>query len=484
MKKIVYTIATIIFIQCANPVGPTGGDKDITPPVLLKTKIESENSTKKITLIFDENINTKGSIILSPITNKKNIEINKHRNTIWFNVPKETNSISLSDIISDVNENNPGRYKSIILGNDSLKYVFNFKSFNPTKDKIKSYALIDSFMYYGDNSRKGKIEIEGLKNQTQFIYTFNDLNNNDRYDNNEDQYIQLIQGNQLAQIRDSIKDTSTIYIYPPKLKEIKKYHLQKEGVSIYTQVPKFFIQSEKIKQQLYFLEHLDSMIIHTSDTSYLENALQNNYQDVKFIEAKIDIKPSKKYDIKIGQFEKDTLIQFEFNLGLYIEKIQKGEITLKNKKELEIIKNIKGPNTDIYKGSEIELFEKSIKNPTFINLWNTTKRDSVIKKIKIKLGKTTIKNNNKNKNLKIKFYNEGKTIAVEHLKEGNNDYYLPTGNYKYSIWQDINNNGEIDTENDLNECIHKREKILYESIIEYLKETSVNSKLDNIIIVE
>jgi len=484
MKKILYIVSIALFSHCANPVGPTGGDKDIHPPKLIKTKIITENNTKKITLIFDENINTKGSLLLSPITIKKNIEINKHRNTIWFNVPIETNSISLGDVITDVNENNLGRYPFIVLGSDSQKYVFNYKSSNPTKDKIKSYSKIDSFLYYGDNTKKGRIGIEGMKKQSQYIYTFNDLNNNDKYDINEDSYIKRINANQLFNPSDSIKDTTTIIIYPSVLKEIKKSHQNKSGISIYTQIPKYFIQKETLKENIFFIGHSDSIIINIGDTTYLENEIKKYYPDVKFIDAKIEIKPSKKYDTKIGLFEKDTILELEFNLGYFIDQIQKREIVLKNKTEIEDYKIKNGNNTSIYKDCDKEKIYYTLKNQILLNLHNPLKRDSIVKKIKIKLGKITIKNNNKKESLKVLIQSEGKIILIEHLKNNNNDFFLPIGNYKYIIWQDLNDNGEIDTKNNIKESIQLNEDIQYESIIEYMKETSVNSKLDNTIIVE
>ena len=71
MKKIIIPFVIILFAHCANPVGPTGGDKDIVPPKIQKVKTLELKDEKSITIIFDENINTKGSIALSPITNKK-----------------------------------------------------------------------------------------------------------------------------------------------------------------------------------------------------------------------------------------------------------------------------------------------------------------------------------------------------------------------------------------------------------------------------
>ena len=47
----------LLFTRCANPVGPTGGDKDEKSPIIKNVKIQTVNQEKNISIIFDENIN-------------------------------------------------------------------------------------------------------------------------------------------------------------------------------------------------------------------------------------------------------------------------------------------------------------------------------------------------------------------------------------------------------------------------------------------
>ena len=86
-------IAIIIFQRCANPVGPTGGDKDVTPPKITSIKISDVQNEKKITIIFDENINAKNSILLSPKQKQNKLNILKENKAISFTVPNTVNSI-------------------------------------------------------------------------------------------------------------------------------------------------------------------------------------------------------------------------------------------------------------------------------------------------------------------------------------------------------------------------------------------------------
>ena len=60
MKNLIRFLSFYLFFtSCANIVLPTGGEKDITPPKLLKTSINNNSINFQddvITFIFDENI--------------------------------------------------------------------------------------------------------------------------------------------------------------------------------------------------------------------------------------------------------------------------------------------------------------------------------------------------------------------------------------------------------------------------------------------
>ena len=189
------------FWQCARRGSPTGGDKDITPPVLIKAdpKNLSTNFNKKIIrLTFDEFItleDVQNQLVISPPlkyipkirpqgTTSKFVEIT-FKDTLRENT---TYTINFGQSIVDNNEGNPNRF---------LTYVFS------TGD------LIDS------------LSISGVVK--------------DAYNKKADEFISVM----LYEI-DSVFNDSTIYKYPPNyitntldslplfsLKNLKegKYHL-------------------------------------------------------------------------------------------------------------------------------------------------------------------------------------------------------------------------------------------------------------------
>ena len=189
------------FWQCARRGSPTGGDKDITPPVLIKAdpKNLSTNFNKKtIRLTFDEFItleDVQNQLVISPPlkyipkirpqgTTSKFVEIT-FKDTLRENT---TYTINFGQSIVDNNEGNPNRF---------LTYVFS------TGD------LIDS------------LSISGVVK--------------DAYNKKADEFISVM----LYEI-DSVFNDSTIYKYPPNyitntldslplfsLKNLKegKYHL-------------------------------------------------------------------------------------------------------------------------------------------------------------------------------------------------------------------------------------------------------------------
>ena len=164
------------FWQCARRGSPTGGDKDITPPVLIKAdpKNLSTNFNKKtIRLTFDEFItleDVQNQLVISPPlkyipkirpqgTTSKFVEIT-FKDTLRENT---TYTINFGQSIVDNNEGNPNRF---------LTYVFS------TGD------LIDS------------LSISGVVK--------------DAYNKKADEFISVM----LYEI-DSVFNDSTIYKYPP-----------------------------------------------------------------------------------------------------------------------------------------------------------------------------------------------------------------------------------------------------------------------------
>jgi hypothetical protein len=109
--RITLAILTLTaLVSCANPVSPTGGTKDTTAPVLIriyKTLIERKDTQlQRWTFVFDENMQSKGTVLLNPSDNYLEQRGKVHRNEVSFEVPVSVKQLSLGKALSDLNENN------------------------------------------------------------------------------------------------------------------------------------------------------------------------------------------------------------------------------------------------------------------------------------------------------------------------------------------------------------------------------------------
>ena len=128
MKRLLSNLVLLIvigllFAQCANRGTPSGGEKDITPPVIIKSEPEnfSTNFTaKEIKIYFDEYIKIKDlqkQLIISPPMNTEP-EItplgsaSKYITIKIFDTlqPNTTYAFNFGESIIDNNESNPYPY--------------------------------------------------------------------------------------------------------------------------------------------------------------------------------------------------------------------------------------------------------------------------------------------------------------------------------------------------------------------------------------
>ena len=124
MKKLCLILGSLVLItSCANIVAPTGGDKDIFPPILLSIDEKKESGNiKTLYFEFDEFIvlnNWEENFYISPPI-KKRVLKNVNGKTLQLIiddtlVENTTYNLSLSSCIKDLNEGN-------IL--DTLNYAF------------------------------------------------------------------------------------------------------------------------------------------------------------------------------------------------------------------------------------------------------------------------------------------------------------------------------------------------------------------------
>lgn len=113
-------ILVVFLSQCANPVAPTGGPKDSTPPKLDVDESTANEQTlfrpEKIRLVFDEYItvqNPNQNVIISPpLDPKPSFQVGSDYLEIDFSaadslLDETTYSFNLDNAISDFNEGNP-----------------------------------------------------------------------------------------------------------------------------------------------------------------------------------------------------------------------------------------------------------------------------------------------------------------------------------------------------------------------------------------
>lgn len=163
-------LAIFVFLQCARRGTPSGGPKDITPPVLIKTEplnLSTNFKDKKIRLYFDEYVrleDVQNQLIVSPPLKynpqispqgvaSKVIEI-QIKDTLEENT---TYTINFGQSIVDNNEGNPNRFLTYVFSTgsyiDSLSVSGVVKdAFNREADDFVSILLYEIDTSYTDST--------------------------------------------------------------------------------------------------------------------------------------------------------------------------------------------------------------------------------------------------------------------------------------------------------------------------------------------
>lgn len=197
---IIAFFCTALLWQCANPVTPTGGSKDITPPkIVLTTPTERSTVLKPKTVVFtfDENItvsNTKEQIIVSPApktkpaykTGNNYIKIEFAENSLSENT---TYSIQLNESVKDLNEGNQGTYKPFLFSTGKILDTFSVKGIclfveEPKTQKVK-LKTIGSNPYIGSLNKSMGFYLPGLPQDSLWVVAFNDLNGDNQWNKGE-----------------------------------------------------------------------------------------------------------------------------------------------------------------------------------------------------------------------------------------------------------------------------------------------------------
>lgn len=366
---------TALFQSCANPVPPAGGDKDTSAPVLLSVESALKSNRNHITLQFDENISTAGTLVYSPKIKTSNTPststVKTQRNTIHVDVPAITNCIYLDNWVVDLNEKNPLKNSSLLLNGDSGEVIIKLKSSNSTKSKFGVYIFRDSLIYYPKSNKNNIYHFQGLPSGIyETVIIEND--NNQKIENNES-YNVFFSVNRP-------NDTLFVALYPPK-KAYKSAYLLSQ-----TKYPYCLIGSPISHE---WLSLSDSLYLKQDTLLFsgtISKRLQLDLSIDSFITSNRFIHQTEKK--LYGILDKDTLTS---RLGLY------------------------GFNTSNYSST-----------------YHTSKGDTV-KHTFIALSKNTIQNNT-DSTVYIRVFNNQINYILKLSKLQQTQIILPEGLYSWVSW--------------------------------------------------
>ena len=208
---IVTTLLAALFYSCASIGRPSGGPKDVDPPVFVGSN-PAPNSTnynkQSIELTFNEYIVVKDQstkVVVSPAqketpiirANGKKINI-EFRDTLR---PNTTYSIDFSDAIQDNNENNPlDRFSFAFATGDTIDtlqisgILLNARDLEPQKDFfVGIHSCLDDsafttlpFERIARTNELGQFTIRNIKPGKYHIFALNDVDRNYKFARSED----------------------------------------------------------------------------------------------------------------------------------------------------------------------------------------------------------------------------------------------------------------------------------------------------------
>ncbi len=220
MKKFLLSLISVLILSfiigsCARITSPEGGPEDLTPPTLISSVPENEQTNytgKTIVLTFDEYVNTQGienNLIITPALEGDGILKSKiKKRSVILTFPDEwkentTYNINFGNTIQDATNRNipPDLNLSFSTGDyiDSLQIsgiITDLYSKEPVEKALVSlYTITDtlditsgSASYYARTDSSGFYRFKNLPPGEYYIYSAMDNNNNLKADSDEESY--------------------------------------------------------------------------------------------------------------------------------------------------------------------------------------------------------------------------------------------------------------------------------------------------------
>lgn len=197
----------LAIIACANPVAPTGGPKDTTPPEIIRSVPENQSvnfNSDRVTITFSEFVNLKDIntqlMVSPPLSEQPDFVMKGKTLTMKFREALKENTtynFFFGDAIVDITESNPVPGYSFTFSTgpviDSLSMsgkVLNAFTLQPVKGAfVMLYDSISDSIpykirpyYVARTSESGEFRLNNLRGNRYLMFALTDINSNYIYD--------------------------------------------------------------------------------------------------------------------------------------------------------------------------------------------------------------------------------------------------------------------------------------------------------------
>lgn len=491
----------LLLSSCANMVSPSGGEKDITSPVLLKSTpvLNSTNfKDKNIELVFDEYINLKdiqNQFIISPSNITAEVKKDgKKIKIVLSEYPKENTTyiLNFGDAISDYTENNI---------NKDFKFIFstseNIDSLSISGNVLDAYKLEavaeavvclytvtdnDSVVYkkkpdYTVRTNKlGEFKFTNLKSNTYKLFVLLEENNNKVFDSQEesiafsDTLINLNKNIQLfnillfkeeAQKRKLVSKSITYQ----KVELIYNKENNIELVDLNSKIDTVIYSEKRDTINIYYTENADSTALYLKEDDKIDTLKIKFAKNLKKRDFVINVENKinqnsiliTSYDL-FDIYNADSLVLFEDSIKV---KYDLSKIAY-NKFKLS------------YAFDPLKKYYITITDSTFMSfqkIVNTKNQTNISYKNEEEYGSLNIITNN-NENIIYELLNDKNEVVRRSVNVKNIEYkFLPPGSYRLRSIYDANKNNKWDTGNYLKKL--QPEKVEY-----YLNPIKIRANWD------
>ncbi len=477
-----FLIVIFLLLQsCANMLAPTGGQKDISHPKLVRSypvNFSKNFNGKKIEIEFNEYIVLKdiqNQLIVSPGNIETDVKKSGKKIIVEFKddlLPNTTYIINFGNSISDYTESNINKEFKFIFstGNEIDSLNISGRLIDAYKTDAIKEALIclytdvtnDSIIYKSKPIYTTKTDADGnfiftnLKENRYKLISLNEENNNKIYDSQDekisfiDTIINLKRNTDLNILKEFKEIPTTTKLLD------KKIEYQKIDLIINKQFANYkFLKTDNRIDTIVYNKTKDSINIYYKekiDSTELIISLDDKEIDTLKYKFPKNLKP-KNFNVEINsKNDTDKLIIYT---NSKIKNILRDSILLfEDSNRIEYLLNIKLNQVEIkYDFNTNKRYTIILKDSSIIDYQNQ-KNKKLKKDIDFykeeDFGIVDLKFNGEIKDKIIEVFND-KGIVISKIDLNNNTKFkinrLNAGTYKIRIISDINNNGKWDTGN-------------------------------------